>query len=171
MRLPALLPSLLGALTLATAPLLAGCGFTPLYATPGLAPAMSGIETIAPEGRVGALLREELDDALARDRGRPAEMRLEMSLKQTRTARGRRVDNVATRYELAATAEWRLTSLGSGQVVRTGATTAEVTVDSTDQPYAAVVAQEDAEARLAGELARRIQLDIGAWLYRQKTGG
>ncbi len=166
MRLPALL---LG-LTLLATPLLAGCGFTPLYATQGLSPALSGIETIAPEGRFGALLREQLDDALARDRGQPAAMRLEMTIKQTRTARGRRVDNVATRYEMVATAEWRLTSLSGGQVVRTGSTSAEVTVDASDQPYAAVAANQDAEARLAGVLAQRIQLDISTWLYRQKTG-
>ncbi|MDQ0465319.1 LPS-assembly lipoprotein [Caulobacter ginsengisoli] len=164
------LPAFLIGLTLVAAPLLAGCGFTPLYATPGLAPALSGIETIAPEGRLGALLREQMDDAVARDRSAPATMRLEMSLKQVRTARGRRIDNVATRYELVATADWRLTSLADGQVVRTGQTRAEVTVDSTDQPYAAVAAQQDAESRLAGELARRIQLDISTWLYRQKTG-
>jgi LPS-assembly lipoprotein len=164
------LPVLFIGLTLLAAPLLAGCGFTPLYATPGLTPTLAGIETIAPEGRVGALLREELDDALARDRSRPAGMRLEMTLKQTRAARGRRVDNVATRFELVAVADWRLTSLSNGQVVRTGQTRAEVTVDSTDQPYAAVAAQEDAESRLAGELARKIQLDIATGLYRDKSG-
>ena len=150
--------------------LFSGCGFTPLYATPGLAPALSGIETIAPEGRLGALLREQLADALARDRSKPAEMRLEIDLKQVRVARGRRVDNVATRYEITGIATWRLTSLANGQVVRTGTTTAEVTIDTTDQPYAAIAASEDAQLRLAGELARRMQLDISTWLYRQKTG-
>lgn len=168
MRLPVLLA--LG-LTLVAAPLLSACGFTPLYGTPGVVPTLSSIETIAPEGRLGALLREQLDDALARDRGKPAELRLEMDLKQVRVARGRRVDNVATRYELTAIATWRLTSLANGQVVRTGTTTAEVTVDSTDQPYAAVAAQEDAEVRLATELARRLRLDLSAWLYSQKTSG
>lgn len=158
-------------LTLLAAPLLSACGFTPLYATPGLAPALSSIETIAPEGRLGALLREQLDDAMARDTGKPAELRLEMDLKQSRTPRGRRVDNVATRYELVATATWRLTSLANGQVVRTGTTSAEVTFDTTDEPYAAVAAQQDAESRLAAELARRMQLDISTWLYRQKSQG
>ena len=157
-------------LDLLGAPLLGGCGFTPLYATPGVAPSLSGIETIAPEGRVGALLREQLDDALARDQSQAPAMRLEMNLKQTRTPRGRRIDNVSTRYELVGTTEWRLTSLSTGQVVRTGTATAEVTVDATDQPYAAVAANQDAEVRLASELARRMQLDIAAWLYRQKTG-
>jgi LPS-assembly lipoprotein len=164
------LPVLALGLALLAAPLLSGCGFTPLYATPGLAPAMSGIETIAPEGRLGALLREQLDDALARDRSRPPEMRLEIDLKQVRVARGRRVDNVATRYEITGIATWRLTSLANGQVVRTGTTTAEVTIDTTDQSYAAIAASEDAQLRLAGELARRMQLDISTWLYRQKTG-
>jgi len=52
--------------------------------------------------------------------------------------------------------------------VHTGITSAEVTVDSTDQPYAAIAANEDAQVRLATELARRMQLDIATWLYQQK---
>lgn len=163
-----LTPVLALGLTLLAAPLLSGCGFTPLYATPGLAPALSSIETIAPEGRLGALLREQLDDALARDRSQPASMRLEMDLKQVRVARGRRIDNVATRYEITGVATWRLTSLANGQVVHTGTTSAEVTIDTTDQPYAAIAASEDAQVRLATELARRMQLDIAAWLYSRK---
>jgi len=45
------------ALLLST-PALAGCGFTPLYAAPGVAPGLSAIETVAPEGRTGFLLRQ-----------------------------------------------------------------------------------------------------------------
>jgi len=66
MRIPALI-AVLGLLSFG----LGGCGFTPLYASPGVSPGLSAIETIAPEGRAGALLRGSLDDALARD-GSPA---------------------------------------------------------------------------------------------------
>ncbi len=45
---------------------LAGCGFTPLYATPGLSSGLSSIDVVAPDGRVAFLLRESLDDDLAR---------------------------------------------------------------------------------------------------------
>jgi LPS-assembly lipoprotein len=57
---------------------------------------------VASEGRAGYLLREQLDDALARDAtaaGPPAVY----SLNEQRYARGVRLDNVANRYELRLT--------------------------------------------------------------------
>jgi LPS-assembly lipoprotein len=45
---------------------LTGCGFTPLYATPDLGAGLAAVEVMTPEGRAGALLREQLDDALGR---------------------------------------------------------------------------------------------------------
>jgi LPS-assembly lipoprotein len=48
--------------------------------------------------------------------------------------------------------------------VRTGSTSAAVTYDSADQPYASVAAQQDSQERAAAEVARKIQLDLAAWL-------
>ena len=47
---------------------LGGCGFTPLYAAPGVVPKLAAIDVTAPQGRTGFLLREHLDDAI-RDTG------------------------------------------------------------------------------------------------------
>ncbi len=151
---------------LAMTPALAGCGFTPLYATPGVSPGLSAIETIAPEGRTGFLLRQALDDAFARDAALPPVWRLTIDLRQTRTPRGRRVDATASRYELTLVADWKLTNLATGAVVRAGETRAEVTFDRADQPYAAIVANQDGEARAATELAREIQLQLADWMAR-----
>jgi LPS-assembly lipoprotein len=40
----------------------------------------------------------------------------------------------------------------------------ELTYDSADQPYASIVAQQDAQQRAAQEAARRIQLELAGWL-------
>jgi len=40
----------------------------------------------------------------------------------------------------------------------------ELTYDSADQPYSAIAAQQDAQDRAAQEAARRIQLELAAWL-------
>jgi hypothetical protein len=44
-----------------------------------------------------------------------------------------------------------------------------VTYDAADQPYAAIAAQQDAQDRAAAEAARRIQLDLAAWLAKPKA--
>jgi len=157
------------ALLIAT-PALAGCGFTPLYAQPGVSPGLSAIETVAPEGRTGYLLREALDDVLARDAAVPPAYRLEIDLKQTRQARGRRVDSAASRYELVLTADWKLLPAAGGNPAYAGTATTEVTFDRADQPYAAIAANQDAEQRAAAELARKIQLQLADWIARGRTG-
>ncbi len=151
---------------LLTAPALGGCGFTPLYATPGLSSGLSSIESVAPEGRTGFLLRQALDDALARDATRPAVWRLTMDLKEIRTSRGRRVDATASRYELMLVADWKLVNVATGAVAVEGSTQTEATFDRADQPYSGIVANQDAQSRAASELARKIQLQLANWMAR-----
>ena len=143
---------------------LSGCGFTPLYGPQSVTRGLSAIEVVAPPGRAGYLLREKLDDAFARDVNVLPSHRLVYTVKEQRYARGVRVDNVANRYELNLTADWRLLDIKTGQMVRAGSTAAAVTYDSADQPYASIAAQQDSQERAAAEVARKIQLDLAAWL-------
>lgn len=141
-----------------------GCGFTPLYGSSTVNGALSAIEVVAADGRAGYLLREQLDDALARDVRVLPSHRLVFAVEEKRFARGVRIDNVANRYELNMIVTWRLVSAETGVDVRKGVTSAAVTFDSADQPYAAIAAQQDGQERAAAEVARKIQLDLAAWL-------
>ena len=146
---------------------LTGCGFTPLYATPDLGAGLAAVEVMTPEGRAGALLREQLDDALGRRAGLAPAYRLELALSELRYPRGVRVDNVATRYEYVLTAAYTLSAPGAGEPLKTGRVRVELSYDSADQPYASVIAQQDAQARAAQEAARRIHLELAAFLAGQ----
>jgi LPS-assembly lipoprotein len=152
------------ALIAASALALSGCGFTPLYGPQVVTKGLGAIEVVAPEGRSGYLVREQLDDALARNVNVLPSHRLVFTLKEQRLARGVRVDNVANRYELNLTASWQLLDAKTGKPVHTGTAKAAVTYDSADQPYAAIAAQEDGQERAAAEVARQIQLDLAVWL-------
>ena len=143
---------------------LSACGFTPLYGPQSVTKGLGSIEVVAADGRAGYLLREKLDDALARDANLPPTHRLVYTINEMRYARGVRVDNVANRYELSLTANWRLLDVKTGQAVRAGSTSAAVTYDSADQPYASIAAQQDSQERAAAEVARKIQLDLATWL-------
>ena len=164
MKRPPLSRTLSAALLVASALGLTACGFTPLYGPQPVAKGLGAIEVVAAEGRAGYLLREKLDDALARDVNVLPSYRLIYGVNETRYARGVRVDNVANRYELNLTASWRLVDAKTGQAVRSGVTSAAVTYDSADQPYASIAAQQDSQERAAAEVARKIQLDLAAWL-------
>ena len=85
-----------------------------------------------------------------------------------RYPRGLRVDNVATRYEYVLTADYTLRELPSMTPLKNGRARVTLTYDSADQPYASIAAQQDAQDRAAQEAARRIQLELAAWLAARK---
>src|SRR6185436_11246578 len=161
MKAGRVIASLVGALA---AMALAGCGFTPLYATPGVSPGLSSIEVAAPKGRVGYLLREELDDALARDKAVAPNWRLDLEITQTRDPFGLRRDDVAERYELGLQVRYALTELSSGRVAHTGTVVTHISYDAADQPYAGIAARQDSQQRAAWDAARKIHLDLVAWM-------
>ena len=155
-------------LALVPALLLAGCGFQPLYGQQGVVSGLAAVDVRAPEGRTGHLIREHLDDALAAQNGSAPAYRMDLALSETRFPRGIRVDNVATRYEYVLIAEYTLRTLPALAPVKNGRTRVTLTYDSADQPYASITAQQDAQDRAAQEAARRIQLELAAWLAEQR---
>lgn len=146
--------------------LTAACGFTPLYAERGLSPTLSVIEVAVPDTRSGYLLREELDDELARDRSRPARYTLTLDVDEDRFARGLRVDDVATRYEVRLIVNYVLSE--GATVVTRGQAVSSVTYDSADQPYAGVAANLDGQERAAAQAAQRIRLELARFFALQQ---
>jgi LPS-assembly lipoprotein len=160
----------LAALTLAAAGSLSGCGFTPLYAESGVGGGLTHIQVVAPRGRVGYLLREDLDDQLGRAKGEAPEYRLEMVLDQSRAAHGLTANATAQRYELDLTVIYTLIDIASGKVATTGQVTSDVSYDSTVQPYAGIAARQDTQDRLATDAAQKIEVRIAAWMAGHKAG-
>ncbi len=143
---------------------LAGCGFTPLYAIPGVSPGLAAIDVVAPQGRVGFLLREDLDDALGHDKTAAALWRLDMTVTQTRDPRGLTATDVAERYVLGVGVRYTLTELVTGKVAHAGQVASHVSYDAADAPYAGIAARQDSQERAAADAARRIQLDLAVWM-------
>jgi LPS-assembly lipoprotein len=146
---------------------LAGCGFTPLYASPGVVGGLSAIEVTAPPGRVAFLLREDLDDVLAHDRSLPPAWRLTFTVTETRDPRGLSRDDVADRYALGMTVRYALTSVATGSVAQSGEVVTQVSYDAADAPYAGIAARQNSQERAASDAARRIEIQLAAWLARQ----
>ena len=149
-----------------TAVSLSGCGFTPLYATNGVSRGLSNVQVVVPDGRVAFRLREALDDALGRAKDTAPHWRLDITLDQSRSPRGLRVDNVAERYQLGLLVKYTLTDLATGKVAHSGEVATDVSYDASDAPYAGIAARQDSQDRAANDAARRIQIDLAAWMAR-----
>lgn len=162
--LPIIVPVAL--LVLGLAPALGGCGFTPLYASPAVAAGLPAIQVVAPQGRVAYLLREDLDDVLAHNKDAPAAWRLDFTLEQTRDPKGLNETDVAERYEVGLKVHYTLTSIATGKIAHAGDVSTEVFYDAADAPYAGIMARQDSQERVASDAARRIQIDLAAWMAR-----
>ena len=147
--------------------MLAACGFTPLYATPGLSKGLSAIEVVAPQGRVAFLMRQDLDDALGRDKASAPEWRLDINITQSRDPRGLRLDNVAERYAVTVTVDYTLTSVATGKAVHSGQVASQVSYDAADAPYAGIAARQNTQEKVASDAARRIEVDLAACMARK----
>ncbi len=142
---------------------LGGCGFEPLYASNSpVSPALSRVELIVPKGRAGFLLGRHLHEELASGHDAPR-YRVLLTMRQTRFARGVRVNAVANRYELLLTIGYVLTEIETNKRLDSGTVVSDVSYDSADPPYAGVAAEQDAEDRGAGQGAVLLRLELSRY--------
>jgi LPS-assembly lipoprotein len=142
---------------------LGGCGFTPLYAAPGVTPKLASIQVSRPDGRTGFLMGQYLDDDFGKDTSHPPAYRLLLKTNEVRIPRGIRVDNVASRYEVDLSATYTLIDISTRKIVTAGVVKVNVTYDSADQPYAGVAAELNGQERAAEQAAQRIRLELASW--------
>lgn len=152
------------AVILIASPVLAGCGFTPLYASPSLSSDLGRISVKPLEGRLGFLLRQDLQGRLISDPEAAPRYELGLDLHEQRKPRGLRQDSIASRYELAVVADYVLTDTADGTAKLKGTVRSQVSYEASDQPYAGITASGDAERRVAEDLARQIQTALAVGL-------
>ncbi len=141
-------------------PMLSACGFTPLYAQPGVTPAMAAIRVVTPEGRTGHLISEDLQDDLAVGRSREPLYQLNLAIDEKRYPRGLNVQQTATWYELRLDVAYSLREISSGRTITAGRVPVEISYNAVDDPYAGIVAQQDGQTRAAAEASQRIRLRL-----------
>jgi LPS-assembly lipoprotein len=148
-------------------PALSACGFTPLYATPGVNQGLANVDVITPEGRTGHLLSEDLQDDLAITHEQAPRYRLALAVDETRYDRGLSTEQLATWYELQLRVSYSLIEISTGRTLKAGVEPVTVSYDAADDPYAGIVAQQDGQKRAAAEAAQRIRIQLAAFFAEQ----
>lgn len=136
--------------------LVAGCGFEPLYDPGGPAAGMLGRVAVAPlDGAAGFALRERLTQRLGVADAAAYQLEIDLEVRQSEAAITR--DAFVTRFNVVGEADFRLVPAGGGAPVladRVRAITGySAPASETSSAFAARVAMQDAEARLARTLA------------------
>jgi len=157
----------------ALAPLLAGCGFQPMYgrgAGRKMAATMTAIEITPIPDRIGQILRNDLIDSLT-PRGQPARpiYRLAITLKKSSNALAIQPDATITRFNLRLDASFTLTDVATGKIVYKDRSRAIGSYNAVKSDFATLAAERDSERRAAQSLSEEITTLLGVFLARRKA--
>ncbi len=146
-------------------PALVSCGFAPLYAQQGLTESMAQIDIAVPQTRTGYFLEQDLRNGFGGDLTSPKAYLLAIDLNERHYAVGYRVDDTSTRSEITSNVSYKLTSLATGKVLYKGSFTDTVTYDTSRSPFTGVVAQQDAQERIARSISEKIQTEVALYFH------
>lgn len=140
--------------------LLAACGFQPMYAPAGGGAAIGPVSVGEIDGKAGHVLRTELSRILAVENDGSPPMQLQITLSESVSQLGIRVDESATRAELRLIANYVLTPPPTqGQVMR-GSVVTVVNYDIPTAAFGEIAAQDDARERAAETMAQRFRSEL-----------
>lgn len=151
---------------------LAACNLRPLHGGPAGAALnrdLAAVEVERLDGRLGQTLRNYLIDELnPAGVGTPAVYRLEIQLDRAQNALAIQLDDVATRYDLSLAARFELKRKSDGKTAYRSAVRRLSSYNVRDEPFATLVAEQDAERRAAREIARQIRTQLSLHLAKAK---
>ena len=138
---------------------LVGCGFAPAYGPGGPAGELRGrILADAPESPAGYYLVRRLEDRLGRPAAPLYGLATDLSLEDVDVRVTR--DEITVRYNIVGVAEYRLTDLATGAVLRTGRVESFTGYSGGSTTVASQAAETAALERLMVILADQIVADL-----------
>lgn len=172
---------------LLAAPILSGCGFSPLYGRSDIAVvpgkqdaslvrdelASIHIEPIPVPARLGLTVRNNLLDLLTPD-GEPGDPAYKLTVQLFEQSEGLAIqeDSSITRYNYRLRARFVLVDAKSGQVIQSGEESTVAAYNVADSQFATLSAEKDVRTRAARELSQtlRVRLGIGFERRARATG-
>jgi LPS-assembly lipoprotein len=154
-------------------PILAGCGFQPLYGSHGgtrnLPADLARIEIGPIPDRLGQQVRNNLLDQInpGGEPGVPG-YRLEVKLDLNRQDLGYRKDESITRVNLRLVASYQLKD-DSDKVVLAGAGRSIASFDVVQKDFSTLTAERDGEERMAEDVANQIVMQLAAHFQENGT--
>ena len=157
-------------LLLAAALPLAGCNLRPLHGGArgaALNRDLAAVEVDPADRRLDQTMRnfliEELNPAGVQ---LPPEYRLTFVLQRAKNALAIQLDDVATRFDLSLAATFELKAKADSRVLYRSAIRRVVSYNVRSEPFATLVAEQDAERRAAREVSRQIRTQLALYFAK-----
>lgn len=136
-------------------PLLAACGFTPVYGPGGTGSALQNrVLVTAPEDRYSFVLTREIETRLGRAKN--AAYGLDVTITTTQERLAIDPEGNTTRFNLVGVADYALRDIASGQIVTSGTVENFTGYSATGTTVATLAGEQDAQDRLMTILAEQI---------------
>jgi LPS-assembly lipoprotein len=152
---------------------LGACGFRPLYLAQGTTEGpvraeLAAIEVQGLGGRLGYLVRDALLDELnPATAAVPPRYVLHVQLSSRADALGIQLDNTITRYNLILIARFQLRERTTQRIVYRSLVQRAASYNVSQQPFADLIAEQDAERRAARELSTDIRTHLAVHFARE----
>ena len=165
------------AFLLLTAPVIASCGFTPLYAERSSASVtadLAALDVRAPDTKLGRELKFNLLDLLSSSGNPPSNPAYVVELAPTIYDADLAIERDAevTRKNLVMIVPFRLVDAATKKVVMRSTSRSRSSYNRVDSEFANIVAAQDAESRIARAIADDIKLQLSIHFDRHgRTGG
>lgn len=154
----------------AALPALAGCGFTPLYATAGTGgePALASVSLadVKTSETAARALRDEFKWRTARQ-SEDVRYDLYLNVKEQAQQLAVQIDDSVTRYNYRLNGSYRLVERTTGKAT-TGRASAVVSFNVVNSQYSTLFAEKSARQKAARTLVEQIERDILLKLAAQK---
>jgi LPS-assembly lipoprotein len=157
-------------LLLAAALPLAGCNLRPLHGGArgaALNRDLAAVEVDPADRRLDQTMRnfliEELNPAGVQ---LPPEYRLTVVLQRAKNALAIQLDDVASRFDLSLAATFELKAKADSRVLYRSAIRRVVSYNVRSEPFATLVAEQDAERRAAREVSRQIRTQLALYFAK-----
>jgi LPS-assembly lipoprotein len=149
---------------------LAGCNLRPLHGGArgaALNRDLAAVEVDPADRRLDQTMRnfliEELNPAGVQ---LPPEYRLTVVLQRAKNALAIQLDDVATRFDLSLAATFELKAKADSRVLYRSAIRRVVSYNVRSEPFATLVAEQDAERRAAREVSRQIRTQLALYFAK-----
>ncbi len=159
------------AATLALSLFVSACGFTPLYAprnqNSGIVAALATITVQAPGDRANRALRIALEDKLHANGLAAPQYTLVLTSTLTESDVAIQQDTEVTRSNLTLRTSFSLNDIETGGTVYQAKTFGIVAYNRVASEFANIIAERDAESRVASQVAEEVHTKLAVYFERQ----
>ncbi len=152
---------------------LGACGFTPLYATRGqsesIVSELAAIAVQAPDDRVNRVLRIALEDKLRSNAAGAPQFRVFLESRLTEANVAIQQDTEVTRKNLRLRTTFVLRNVETDELLYQARSSGIVAFNRVASEFANIIAERDAEERVANQVAEDIHSKLAIYFERQQT--